>query len=192
MKEEIYRFTDRESCRAFLEKVTAEKIFHITRYSHFRSIVCDGYVRGGKNPEQNWPSYSSLFTNMGCVCLINNKESYRIDMPKENASIHAGNFQFSSPNFVAGYYGLNPVFLILADNIAADLVSWKTWKDEERHRKEKVVAYYEAGYKGNLPISKIESALILELDFPEEGGLIGAFKAARENMISLRRKKDNP
>lgn len=183
MKKETYRFTDRESCRIFLEKVTEERIFHLTRYNHFQSIVRDGYIRGGKNPERNWPSYSSLFVNMGCVCLVNNKMSYRTDMPKEDASLHAGKFLFSLPNFVEEYYSRNPVFLIATDDIEADLVSWKVWKDEERYR-EQVVPYYEAGFKGNLPISKIESALILELDFPEEGGLVAALKAARDEAIN--------
>ena len=179
MNDERHKFTDRGACQTFIESVTAERIFHITRYDHFCAILRDGYIRGGKNPERNWPSYSSFFINLGCVCVVNNKKSYRMGMPESDAVLHASKFVFTSPNFVSDYYGNNPVFLILRDSVESSLLSWKLWKEQEKYR-EQVVPYYEAGYSGNIPVSEIEKAMVLDFDFPEESGLIAAFKAARE------------
>ena len=100
-------------------------------------------------------------------------------MPESDAVLHASKFVFTSPNFVSDYYGNNPVFLILRDSVETSLLSWKLWKEQEKYR-EQVVPYYEAVYSGNIPVSEIEKAIVLDFDFPEESGLIAAFKAARE------------
>jgi hypothetical protein len=179
MNEERYKFVDRGACEIFIESVTAERMFHITRYDHYCAILRDGYIRGGKNLERNWPSYSSFFINLGCVCLVNNKKSYRMGMPESDVVLHATKFVFSSPNFVSDYYGNNPVFLILRDSVENNLLSWKLWKEQGKYR-EQVVPYYEAGYSGNIPVSEIEKAIVFDFEFPEETGRIAALKAARE------------
>jgi len=155
MIEENHKFIDSAVFAAFIEHATFEKIFHITRHHHYLSMLRDGYIRGGQNPERNWPTYSSFFVNMGCVCVTNNRQSYRVGMPESDAGWHSTSFRFSSANFISEYYGNTAVFLILSDEIEKELISWSLWK-KQRKLSEKVIPYYEAGYKGNIPLSKIE------------------------------------
>jgi len=183
MNKEKYEFYNSADYAKFIEKVTSEKIFHITRYEHYLAILRDGYIMGGKNPEKNWPNYSSFFVNLGCVCVINNKKAYRAEMPKSEADLYSSNFNFSSLRFIAHYYGSTPVFLIFSDDMENELLSWKLCKEQNK-LSEKVVPYYEAGYKGDIPLSKIEKAILLDLAAPEDAGLTGMLEIAREKRIS--------
>lgn len=179
MKEEMHKFVNRSSFKAFIENATLEKIFHITRYKHYLSILKDGCIKGGKNPERNWKS-SSFFMNSGCVSVINNKKSYRPGMSEADADMYRSKFDFFSANFVSGHYENNAVFLILTDDVESELVSWKLCKAQNK-LKETVIPYYEAGYLGDIPLSRIQYAILLDLAIPKSKGLAGILeRVARE------------
>ncbi len=178
MKEVRQRFVDPEGFRGFIEGVTRERIFHITRRKHYLSILSDGFIKAGKNLERNWGA-SSFFMNSGCVSVINNKASYRIDMPEVDASLHRSKFDFSSASFVSGAYGSDPVYLILKDDTETELVSWKRCKEQHRLR-ETVVPYYEAGYPGDVLLEKVDCALLIDLAVPKGNGLAELLRRFRE------------
>lgn len=178
MKEVRQRFVDPEGFRGFIESVTRERIFHITRRKHYLSILSDGFIKAGKNLERNWGA-SSFFMNSGCVSVINNKASYRIAMPEVDANLHRSKFDFSSASFVSGAYGSDPVYLILKDGAESELVSWKRCKEQNRLR-ETVVPYYEAGYPGDVSLEKIDCALLIDLAIPKGNGLAELLRRFRK------------
>jgi len=178
MIEEQHKFSDCDRFENFVTQNTSEKIFHITRHINYCSIIQDGYIKGGINETSTWGTDSSFFCNLGCVCLINNKSSYRVDLSSEEGLTYYWKFPFADARFISRYCKDKVVYLILKDEISQDLISWQTWKDEEKLR-ERVVPYYEAGYKGNLPLSLVEKALVLELNFQEETGVVRQLELAR-------------
>jgi len=178
MRAKAYRFRDSVTYQTFIERETSERIFHITRYEHYLSVMRDGCLRGGMNPERNW-SAPGFFVNCGCVCLLNNKKSYREGMPEADAELNSTKFPFSSMSFIYSHYGNRPVFLIVNDSVESELISWKSCKEQNR-LSETVVPYYEAGYKGNLPMSKIVKVLLIRLPAPPKGGLASLLAASRK------------
>lgn len=187
MIKEQHKFSDCDSFENFVAKNTSEKIFHITQHVNYLSIIQDGYIKGGVNETSTWGTESSYFCNLGCVCLVNNKSSYRARLSSEESLTYYWKFPFADARFISRYCKDKVVYLILKDAISSDLISWQKWKDEEKLR-ERVVPYYEAGYKGNLPLSLVERVLLLELNFPDETGLACRLELARLKCVDKLRK----
>jgi hypothetical protein len=149
------------------------KAFHVSKMANYSGILKAGSIH--PNPDCAYEtsfgsSSNSFFKNRGCVSVFD----YR-NVPQEKFDQFAGRCH---PLTAARDDGKMVVF-VLCTEAANNLISWENWKTEEAHS-EMVVPYVEAGYKGSLALTYVETILIVHV-VPDPDPVVKALKRGRTN-----------
>jgi hypothetical protein len=136
------------------------RVFHVTTRDAYARIRSDGAIKPNRNGELGFTfgqSEFSYFRNRGCVSLFD----LRTATP-EQVEDSLWKYYFLNPSFSEN----RPVFLLLTDSCFDDLIPWSRANAEVGYR-EMFIPYVEAGYPGEIPLSLVERALLLEVAYPE-------------------------
>jgi hypothetical protein len=151
MKERCLRLHEND-LRAELLPNLIGRVFHVTTRQGYAGIRRRGSIgsnQDGKRPFSYPQSENSYFRKKGCVCLFD------LRIPTAEQIDEA----------LLKYYFLNPfsdnrpVFLILGEAGYAGLIPWSASIAEEGFHV--VIHHVEAGYSGEIPMSLIDSALVV-------------------------------
>lgn len=152
-KYKIFSLT-RNQLRNHLFKELIGKIFHITSFESFLSIISAGYINNNKKLEYtlNWES-NSYFRNRGCVSVC---DLFNNTRPKK---IRSASFS-SYPIFEQGNNGIT-VILFLKKEAYDNVKTWESWKKEKAFT-EMVVPHLESGYPDKIPLDIIDEIWIVQ------------------------------
>lgn len=130
-------------------------VFHVTDMKGYAGIVQDQEIRvdDGSNPTTP-QSKVSYFRTRGCVCLFDLRS-----VPMEEMELGLMKYYFLNPTHADN----RPVFLFLDRSYWDRLISWTVSKEDEGLGA-MVIPYFEAGHQGPIPLSCIESALLVEVE----------------------------
>jgi hypothetical protein len=132
------------------------RVFHVTTRRAYAGIRRHGSIRSnqdGKLPFVYSQSEASYFRKRGCVSVFDLRAA-----TTEQINEALGKYYFLDP------FPDNdrPTFLILGQSCYERLISWRAAFDEEGHGA-MVVPCVEAGYPSEIPLSLIDSALLVTI-----------------------------
>jgi hypothetical protein len=149
---EVFRIPEAELKARLLPRLMGQ-VFHVTTRRAWASIQQDGSIKpnpDGERPFTYPQSAVSYFQKKGCVCLFDLRtatvEQVEEALPK---------YYFLNP-----FSDNRPVFLILNQAGYGRLIPWSVSIPEEGCRA-MVIPHVEAGYPSEIPLSLIESVLIV-------------------------------
>lgn len=137
---------------ADIEDILEGKVFHVTSLPNWNLIRQSGFIL--PNPDGLLPttfgSHNSFFRKRGCVSVFD----YRVEPPEDpiNYKHRCHPLQPAQPDTPG------VAILFLHPDIYPKLLSWELCQDEVMLR-ERVVPFVEAGHRGPIPISLIESVI---------------------------------
>ncbi len=145
-----------ESLRTDLLPRLVGRVFHVTTREAYVRVRSDGVIKSNQSGELGFTfgqSRFSYFRKRGCVSVFD----LRTATPEQiDDSLHK--YYFLNPPFSKN----RPVFLLLADACSEQLLPWSQSIPEEGARA-MVIPYVEAGYPGEIPLSLVQCALLLEV-----------------------------
>jgi len=131
------------------------QVFHVTTKRAYARICRDGSIKSnqdGKLRSEYPQSAVSYFRKCGCVCIFDLRAA-----TTEHVNDALLKFFFLSP-----FHRANPVFLVFGDAAYEQLIPWSVSIPDEGYRA-MVIPYVEAGYPGEVPLSLIDSVLIIDV-----------------------------
>ena len=135
-----------------IEDILEGRVFHVTLLPNWSLICQSGYIFPNKDGvlPYTFGSDKSYFRNRGCVSVFD----YRVKPPEDpiNYRHRCHPLQPAQPDTPG------VAILFLHPDIYPDLLSWELCRDEVMYR-ERVVPYVEAGYRGPIPVSKVEEVI---------------------------------
>lgn len=133
------------------------RVFHITTIDNFTLIIKSGAIMNNQDGllQTNWTN-NSYFLNKGCVsvCDFFNNNANR-NKQREAALSKYDIFGQTSKMGQTVYLFLNP-------KCFSRLITWETWKNEEKWT-ESVVPYLESGYPGSIDLNNIDEVWLIKI-----------------------------
>jgi hypothetical protein len=145
----------RDALRGELLPKLLGRVFHVTSVCSYASILQDREIRVSDGSIlTTTQSKISYFRTRGCVCLFDLR-----NVPEDELEWALMKYYFLNPLHTEN----RPVFLFLNPIHWDQLIPWTVSKEDEG-LKAMVIPHVEAGHKGSIPLSWIESALFVEVE----------------------------
>jgi len=134
-----------------------ERVFHLTERSSCASIMSDGAIKSnqhGDYPYTYHQSDNSFFRKKGCVSVFDLRE-----VTLNEIDVALTKCDFLNPRFTEN----KPVFLFLSPLYWSQLLSWRLLHKEGAYD-QMVIPHVEAGFPGEIPLSRVEEAMYVSID----------------------------
>ena len=145
------------------------RVFHVTRLAALAEILRAGEIRG--NADRALPtvfgSTNSYFRNRGCISFFDYRSASEAQI--EEATGKCSPFRLPPVVEERDHLGTETkiAYLFLSPADHELLIPWTNWKVDEAYS-EKIVPYVESGYPGSVPVSSIEEALCVTIEWPTD------------------------